>query len=82
MLGLQVSKDVSKRVKRHFVRANRTDAGSDKALLESLPPSLQREVLQDIHMRTLQRAPTFFGLEPAALAQVCAVVRTVTFLPE
>jgi len=78
----KVSKDVSKRVKRHFVRANRTDAGSDKALLESLPPSLQREVLQDIHMRTLQRAPTFFGLEPAALAQVCAVVRTVTFLPE
>ena len=81
-LDVQVSKDVSKRVKRHFVRANRTDAGSDKALLESLPPSLQREVLQDIHMRTLRRAPTFFGLEPAALAKVCAVVRTVTFLPE
>eukprot|EP00966_Prymnesium_polylepis_P137686 3181959-Prymnesium_polylepis.1 len=78
----KVSKDVSKRVKRHFARANRADTGGDKALLDSLPPSLSREVLQDIHMRTLRRAATFFGLEAAALAQVCAVVHTVTFLPE
>eukprot|EP00327_Prymnesium_parvum_P014728 CAMPEP_0113246232 /NCGR_PEP_ID=MMETSP0008_2-20120614/9358_1 /TAXON_ID=97485 /ORGANISM="Prymnesium parvum" /LENGTH=1137 /DNA_ID=CAMNT_0000093969 /DNA_START=33 /DNA_END=3446 /DNA_ORIENTATION=- /assembly_acc=CAM_ASM_000153 len=78
----KVSKDVCKRVKRHFARSQQATASADKALLDSLPGSLQREVLQDIHMRTLRAASTFINLDPAALAQVCAVVRSVTYLPE
>ena len=33
-------------------------------------------------MRTLRRVPTFFRLEAVALAQVCALVRRVTYLAE
>lgn len=76
----QVSKDICKRVKRHFSSTSTT--ANDREVLSSLPPSLQREVLADIHMRTLRSAPTFAALETAALAHVCAVVRTVTYLPD
>ena len=79
----KVSRDVRKRVKRHFTRSHSgANSSTEKALLESMPQSLQREVLQDIHMRTLRRVPTFFRLEAAALAQVCALVRRVTYLGE
>jgi hypothetical protein len=50
---LQVSKDVCRRVRRHIARTHSVSA--EKALFDNLPHSLQRDVLQDIHMRTLRR---------------------------
>ncbi|KAL3916106.1 MAG: hypothetical protein SGPRY_006961, partial [Prymnesium sp.] len=76
----KVSKDICKRVRRHFSRTSTTS--NDSEVLSALPPSLQREVLADIHMHTLAAAPTFAALETASLAHVCAVVRTVTYLPD
>jgi len=78
----KVSKDVQKRVKRHFSSLHSADASAEKALLETLPYALQKEVLQDIHMRTLRRAPTLFRFESPALSAVCAIVRTVSYLAE
>eukprot|EP00966_Prymnesium_polylepis_P113881 2632195-Prymnesium_polylepis.1 len=49
----KVSRDVCKRVKRHIARTHTGTA--EKQLFDNLPPSLQRDVLQDIHMRTLRR---------------------------
>lgn len=78
----KVTKDVQKRVKRHFSSLHSADASAEKTLLDSLPYALQKEVLQDIHMRTLRRAPTLFRFESPALSAVCAIVRTVAYLPE
>ncbi|KAL1521906.1 hypothetical protein AB1Y20_021556 [Prymnesium parvum] len=78
----KVSSEVCKRVRRYFARQQQSALASDKAILQTLPTSLQKEVMRDIHARTLKLSPTLATLEPAALGQLCAVVHTVMYLPE
>eukprot|EP00966_Prymnesium_polylepis_P130073 3008239-Prymnesium_polylepis.1 len=78
---VQVSMEVRKRVKRHLTRSHQNEGG-EKAVLDSLPRAIQKELMQDIHMRTLRRTPTFFGFEMAAITQVCAVLQRVLVLPQ
>ncbi len=80
----QVSKEVQRSVKRHFRKSFDEDQiNSDShAVLDAMPRYLRRTVLQDIHMRTLRRAPLFVGVDKEMIAQVCAVVRRVVYHPE
>ena len=80
----QVSKDIQRAVKRHFKRSFDEDQihSNSHAVLEAMPRYLRRTVLQDIHMRTVRRAPLFVGIENEMLAQICAVVRRVAYHPE
>eukprot|EP00966_Prymnesium_polylepis_P033172 771494-Prymnesium_polylepis.2 len=55
----------------------------DKALLDQMPHwSLRRQVLFDIHMRTMRRVPLFFGSEAAVLQQLCNAVTRIIVMPE
>lgn len=61
---------------------NNTSSAADKAVLESLPSSLRSAVLQDIHLCTLSATSTFGEMEAEALKRVCAIVKSVLYLPE
>ncbi|KAL1521874.1 hypothetical protein AB1Y20_021525 [Prymnesium parvum] len=78
----QVSKEVRRSVKRHF-RMNMDDSqAKDQALLEQMPHTLKRQVLYDIHMRTMRRVPIFFGCEPMMLHHLCNVMKRMVVLPD
>lgn len=76
-----VTRTVRKRVKRYFQHKLRNE-DHDQSLLEQMTPSLRREVLHDIYMRTLRRAPFVFGADQGAITQICSVLRRAVFLPE
>ena len=77
----EVSKDVQRAVRRHFRQSFDEDQKSS-AVLDAMPRYMRRTVLQDIHMRTLRRAPILFGVDKQMVAHLCAVMRRVVLHPE
>jgi len=77
----QVSKEVRRSVKLHFRMTLDNNEAKDKELLDQMPHTLRRQVLYDIHMRTMRRASLFFGVDPMMLQHLCNVVKRVTLLP-
>ena len=51
-------------VRQHIKQAYENAGRDDDALLRELPRSLRRELMIDINMRTLRRAPFFLGCDP------------------
>jgi len=48
--------------------------------LDELPRALRNEVLRDINMKVLRRAPIFFSCDKAMLGVLCGVLRRCVFL--
>ena len=79
-----MSKQVARTVTRHFKRSFDEDQihSNSHAVLEAMPRYLRRTVLQDIHMRTLRRAPLLVSVDKEMVVRLCAIVRRVTLQPE
>ena len=80
----RVSKEVQRSVRRHFRQSFEQDQINTEshAVLDALPRSLRASVLQDIHMRTLRRAPLLVSVDKEMVVRLCAIVRRVTLQPE
>ncbi|KAL3900854.1 MAG: hypothetical protein SGPRY_012381 [Prymnesium sp.] len=53
----------------------------DKQLLDQMPHTLRKEVLYDIHLRTIRLVPMFYDCETMLLQHVCSVVKRISVLP-
>ncbi|KAL3922272.1 MAG: hypothetical protein SGPRY_004619 [Prymnesium sp.] len=78
----QVSKDVRRKVKRHFRMSLNDSQAKDQKVLDQMPHTLRREVMHDIYMRTMRRVPMFFGCEVALLQHVCHVLKRMVLMPD
>ncbi|KAL1527096.1 hypothetical protein AB1Y20_015779 [Prymnesium parvum] len=56
-------------------------SNKEELLLEQLPLTLSREVRHEKNIRTLRRAPLFFGCDRAVLRMLAGRMRQVNFIP-
>ena len=62
-------------------RAPQREGKDDESLIAQMPRSLRREVLTQINMRVLRKAPILFTCDKTFVIQLCHVMKRVTFLP-
>jgi len=70
---------LSKLVRQH-VQDSWKEAKLDESFLDQLPRALRNEVLQDMNMRVLLRAPILAGCNSKMLALLCRVLRRRVFV--
>eukprot|EP00962_Isochrysis_galbana_P055918 scaffold27727_cov102-Isochrysis_galbana.AAC.4 len=79
-----VSKQTARMVRKHFRGRVDEEASADKQILQQMPLTLQKRVLQDVHSHTLRHVPlfTFEGADPALVEQICTLLRPAFLLAQ
>jgi hypothetical protein len=79
-----VSKQTARMVRKHFRGKVDEEAAADKQILQQMPLTLQKRVLQDVYSHTLRHVPlfTFDGADPALVEQICTLLRPAFLLAD
>eukprot|EP00966_Prymnesium_polylepis_P325550 7381524-Prymnesium_polylepis.1 len=76
----RVRSALSRLVRQHVKDSWTSKDKIDDSFLDELPRALRNEVLRDINMKVLRRAPIFFSCDKAMLGVLCGVLRRCVFL--
>ena len=78
----RVRASLARLVRQHVKQAHESAGKDDDVIVQQLPRSLRRELMIDINMRTLRRAPFFVGSDHHMVSMVCSMLSRVTFMRE
>ena len=78
----RVRPSLARLVRQHVRQAHENAGKDDDVIIQQLPRSLRRELMIDINMRTLRRAPFFVGSDHHMVSMVCSMLSRVTFMRE